>query len=541
MLKSYVAQVKKQLLIYSVFIALDALLCAVFYALIANAVGNYLFSIDDAQLSDCLFIALVVVFVRFAVKAVLSGLKSKLHYKIEEAIRRDLIVRIFEENPLSVQLKSSLNTLVLNAVSDIVPYFTGYLPAIRAAIIVPVVLWGAILSVSPISAVILLIITPLIPLFMFFIGKGTQKLNDRQWGQISRLNQRFQEAVSQINVLKLFNLERKEVKNIKFMTRRWRLETLQILKVAFLSALALEFFCTVGIAFCAVTLGFSIYEKGFDYRYALFVLLCAPEYFLPLRNLGQSYHIKINAFAAVKQLAYWFDKKESLQVSSKKTLLLNLTHAPFSFALNKVTLVYPDGRVGVKDLSLKIKAGKTTALIGASGSGKSTVLKALCGFLKPQKGEIFINDVSYDTFDTKDLINHIAYIPQRPKLFYGTLFDNLSMERSDITQKHVTDLLNKLNIKDFVNNFPGGFDYMLGDDGKRISGGQARIISLVRALLTDKDIFLFDEPTSSLDEDLELKVLDGFFTNFPHKTVIIAAHRTSLIKYADEVISLDGR
>lgn len=541
MLKSYVAQVKKQLLIYSVFIALDALLCAVFYALIANAVGNYLFSINYAQLSDCLFIALVVVFVRFAVKAVLSGLKSKLHYKIEEAIRRDLIVRIFEENPLSVQLKSSLNTLVLNAVSDIVPYFTGYLPAIRAAIIVPVVLWGAILSVSPISAVILLIITPLIPLFMFFIGKGTQKLNDRQWGQISRLNQRFQEAVSQINVLKLFNLERKEIKNIKFMTRRWRLETLQILKVAFLSALALEFFCTVGIAFCAVTLGFSIYEKGFDYRYALFVLLCAPEYFLPLRNLGQSYHIKINAFAAVKQLAYWFDKKESLQVSSKKTLLLNLTHTPFSFALNKVTLVYPDGRVGVNDLSLKIKAGKTTALIGASGSGKSTVLKALCGFLKPQKGEIFINDVSYDTFNTKDLINHIAYIPQRPKLFYGTLFDNLSMGRSDITQKHVTDLLNKLNIKDFVTNFPGGFDYMLGDDGKRISGGQSRIISLVRALLTYKDIFLFDEPTSSLDEDLELKVLDGFFTNFPHKTVIIAAHRTSLIKYADEVISLDGR
>ena len=181
MLKSYVAQVKKQLLIYSVFIVLDALLCAVFYALIANAVGNYLFSINYAQLSDCLFIALVVVFVRFAVKAVLSGLKSKLHYKIEEAIRRDLIVRIFVFFSLSVQLKSSLNTLVLNAVSDIVPYFTGYLPAIRAAIIVPVVLWGAILSVSPISAVILLIITPLIPLFMFFIGKGTRKLNDRQW------------------------------------------------------------------------------------------------------------------------------------------------------------------------------------------------------------------------------------------------------------------------------------------------------------------------------------------------------------------------
>ena len=541
MLKSYAARVKKDLLLQSALIALDALLCAAFYALIANAVGSFLFSIDYGKLHRCLLIALAVVLARFAVKMLLAVLKNKLHYKIEKAIRRDLIVRIFNENPLSLQLKSSLNSAVINAVADIVPYFTGYLLSLRAAMIIPVILWGAILSVSPLSAGILLIITPLIPLFMIFIGKGTQKLNDRQWGQISRLNQRFQEAVSQINVLKLFHLERKEIKNIKFMTRRWRLETLQILKVAFLSALALEFFCTVGIAFCAVTLGFSVYEKGFDYRYALFVLLCAPEYFLPLRNLGQSYHIKINAFAAAKQLAYWLDEKESKQENSKKPLLLNVTKPPFSLVLNKVTLAYPDGRVGVHDLSLKIKAGKTTALIGASGSGKSTILRALCGFLKPQEGSIYINDVSYDSFAAKDLINHIAYIPQQPKLFYGTLFDNLSMGRSDITKEQVTDILIKLNIKDFINRFPGGFDYLLGDDGKKVSGGQARIISLVRALLTDKDIFLFDEPTSSLDEELELKVLEGFFTNFPHKTVVIAAHRTNLIKYADEVIAIDGR
>ena len=541
MLKSYAAQVKKDLLLQSALIALDALLCAAFYALIANAVSGFLFSIDYIDLHGCLFIALAVAVARFVIKTLLSYLKSKLHSKIEGSVRRDLIVRIFAENPLSLQLKSSLNSVVINAVADIVPYFTGYLLSLRAAMIVPMILWGAILSVSPLSALILLIITPLIPLFMIFIGKGTQKLNDRQWGQISRLNQRFQEAVSQINVLKLFNLEKQEVKNIKFMTRRWRLETLQILKVAFLSALALEFFCTVGIAFCAVTLGFSVYEKGFDYRYALFVLLCAPEYFLPLRNLGQSYHIKINAFAAAKQLAYWFDKKESLQESNKKPLLLNLTKPPFSFVLNKVTVLYPDGRVGVRDLSLNIKAGKITALIGASGSGKSTILRALCGFLKPKEGGIFINDVSYDSFDSKDLINHIAYIPQQPKLFYGTLFDNLSMGRNDITKEQITDILIKLNIKDFINNFPGGFDYLLGDDGKRISGGQARIISLIRALLTDKDIFLFDEPTSSLDEELEFKVLEGFFTHFPHKTVIIAAHRTNLIKYADEVIAIDGR
>ena len=132
-----------------------------------------------------------------------------------------------------------------------------------------------------------------------------------------------------------------------------------------------------------------------------------------------------------------------------------MTQAPFSFSLNKVTLVYPDGRVGVNNLNLKIKAGKTTALIGASGSGKSSVLRALCGFLKPQDGSIFINDVSYDTFDTKDLVNHISYIPQQPKLFYGTLFDNFSMGRSDITHERVIDVLVKLNIKDFINNFPG--------------------------------------------------------------------------------------
>ena len=521
----------------------DAFLCAIFYALLADSIGKLIFDKDEASLLCGLKLTLLVITLRLAFKVLLAVSKSKLTYKLEELLRRELIERLFNENPLSYKLKGSLNTVVLNAVHEIIPYFTVYLFSVRAAIVIPLILWGAIVTVSPLSALILALLTPLIPLFMILIGKGTQKLNDRQWLQIARLSQRFLEAVSQINVIKLFNLEKKELKTINFMTRRWRLETMQILKTAFLSALALEFFTTVGIAFCAITLGFAIYEDGFDYRYALFVILCAPEFFLPLRNLGQNFHVKLNAMGAISQIMPWFEKE--LDTKAKDDKVANLkninecTKAPFSLSLNKVTLVYADGRVGISDFSAHFKAGKITALKGKSGSGKSTILKALCGFLTPTKGDIHLNAVDYQQLDKEDLLRHITYIPQQPRLFYGSLRDNLVLGADKVSDEKIYALLHKLQASFLIEKFSDGLNHLIGDDGHKLSGGQARIIALVRALLKESDIILLDEPTASLDADLEQKVFVGFLQNFKDKTVIMAAHHPYLLELADEVVDLE--
>lgn len=227
---------------------------------------------------------------------------SKVSYLVEGAVREELITKLLRVGPLSFAVKSSLSTMFTDALDDIMPYFSSFLVTLRYAMVIPVVCLIAVAMVSPGSALILFLMAPMIPVFMILIGKGAERLNRRQWKQITRLAVRFAEALDKLSLLKLFNIERQEITKIARLTKRWRVETMQVLRIAFLSALVLEFFATCGIAICAVTLGFAVYQHGFDYTKALFVLLLAPEFFLPLRQLGATYHAKMRALGAMSGL-----------------------------------------------------------------------------------------------------------------------------------------------------------------------------------------------------------------------------------------------
>lgn len=522
----------------------DAIFSVFIYAAIAFAVGPIIITQDYSNL-DYIYYSFVLLIARLVTRIVMAKLNSHLGYLVERDLRFHLVDRLIEVGPLSSARNSKLPAVFVDAVDVAVPYFTHYMTAMRYAMTIPLVFLVAVYIVSPLHGTILFAMCPLIPVFMIFIGKRAERINQRQWVQITRLAGHFQEAMRRINVIKMFNLEKFEIQKIHLLNKRWRIETVQILKIAFLSALALEFFSTVGVAFCAITLGFGVYEYGFDYTVALFILLCAPEFFLPLRNLGQNYHSRMNAVGAVTSMLELLNSKDTLAYSGgnhKGTVSVS-SDSSFDDGLEirfeGVSSQYGDGRYGLQDRSFVFEKNKITALVGPSGSGKSTTLM-LCAALLEKSGEgrILINGHDIETLDIIDYRRQISYIPQNPYLFFGSVRSNLDLYNAGIPDGELIDTLRKVGAEDLVERFEAGLDHKILDENSGVSGGEARLIALARSILSQSRILLLDEPTASLDSESEAVFLDALKSIANDKTVIIAAHRKELINFADNIVNL---
>lgn len=604
-LKSWARRAKSSLHLLMALTLADAVCLCAFYACIAYSFGPFILR-QDASFLPFIFYALIPVGLRFLLRAGIARLIAHMSYVIEGGVREELMLQVLRVGPLSSTVQSSLSTLLIDAFDDIMPYFTSFLVALRYAMIIPVVILLAVALVSPWSALILFLMAPLIPFFMIIIGKGAERLNQRQWKQITRLAGRFYEACDKLLVIKLFNLEKREIERIARLTRRWRVETMQVLRIAFLSALVLEFFATCGIALCAITLGFAVYEHGFDYSKALFVLLCAPEFFLPLRQLGLNYHARMRALGAMSGLmqllheqsifklpnqikpqfahqstdqprvqqchtqqscteqchtkqnkvdVYQMEQNNGLHLGDsnllsqstyddiKQTADIDCTdqawlQPPFTIELSHVFAVYPNGHVGLQDFSGVFQAQQTTALIGPSGAGKSTLLQTIAGFTKVLEGQIIVNSHVCSQDDLLELMKRMAYIPQLPHLFYGTLRDNLKLGAPEATDEDLIQALHQAGAGHLLTRFADGLEHKVGDNNRGVSGGEVRLIALARAFVRQCDLLLLDEPTASLDQTSEQAFLEALAKIRKHKTIIMTAHRPELMDFADKIIEI---
>lgn len=538
-LKSWSKRARFSLHLLMLLTLVDAIFLCAFYGLIAAAFAPFVLTQESTTLYLAPY-ALGPIVGRLLMRLAIARLIAHIAYVVEGGIREELIHKLIAVGPLSLTVKSSLNTLMVDALDDIMPYFTSFLTTLRYAMIIPVVCLIAIALVSPWSSLILLCMAPLIPFFMIMIGKGAERLNQRQWRQISRMALRFHEALAKLTLVKLFNLERSEIIKIARLTKRWRVETMQVLRIAFLSALVLEFFATCGIALCAITLGFAVYERGFDYRYALFVLLLAPEFFLPLRQMGLTYHARMRALGAMSGLIDLLHEKEHFPTSPSQvpSAPASWLHAPFTIELRDVTARYPNGRAGVVGFSGVFKPGKVTALVGPSGAGKSTILQTIAGFTELSQGAVVVNGHECMPQDLRQLMTMVAYIPQLPNLFYGTLRDNLKLGATKATDQELIAALKQVGAEELLSRFGDGLDHHIGENNRGISGGETRLIALARALVRKCPIILLDEPTASLDRASENAFLESFSKLSNDKTVVMVAHRAELIAFAHDIIEL---
>ncbi|MCF6190490.1 MAG: thiol reductant ABC exporter subunit CydD [Cocleimonas sp.] len=543
---------------------------------LASAINGVIFEKQTlAEVQNWLWMLLAV----FLVRAFLAWASEKAAFhasaKIKQQLRDKLHRHLLNAGPITSGNEASgerVNTLV-DGIEALENYYARYLPAMSLIVLVPLSILVFVFPIDWISATVMLVTAPLIPFFMILIGKGTESLNKKQWRKLARMSAHFLDMIQGLTTLKIFNTSKREADLIARISDDYRRSTMSVLRVAFLSSLVLEFLATVSIAMVAVLIGFRLYYGQMDFLLGFFVLLLAPEFYLPLRNMGTHYHARMEAIGAAEQMVEILDtsvgsssEEHTLQTSIIATDIIKNNkqkHTPPLFndsvrvsqvpaiSFNKVNFSYEEGRQALDDFSLEIKAGERIALIGESGAGKSTVANLLLGFIQlnddksmdkttdVNKGEIQVDGVNLNSLGIENWRKYIAWVPQRPYLFHGTIADNIRLGAMDAADDAVKKAAELANAAEFIESFTDGYETMIGEKGEGLSGGQIQRIALARAFLKDAPVLILDEATANLDKTSEKLIQKSIKRLSKGKTVITIAHRLNTIKDADKIVVMD--
>ncbi|MBL4710923.1 MAG: thiol reductant ABC exporter subunit CydD [Gammaproteobacteria bacterium] len=511
---------------------------------LAKTVNGVIFeglAITDVQ--SWLWLLLLV----FVVRALLAWASEQAAFhgaaKIKRHLRNRLHRHVQALGPVqsgSEHTGARVNTLV-DGIEALENYYARYLPAMSLMVLVPFSILIFIFPTDWISGLVMLLTAPLIPVFMILIGKGTERLNKKQWRKLARMSAHFLDMIQGLTTLKIFNTSKHEAEVIARISEQYRQNTMSVLRVAFLSSLVLEFFATISIAIVAVLIGFRLFYSEMDFLMGFFVLLLAPEFYFPLRNMGTHYHARMEAIGAAEQMVELLDKP--VYQSAEKTLPAVIdsvfNNQSIAIDISNVTFSYEKGRQALHDFSLTINAGQRIALVGASGAGKSTVVNLLLGFVRSSQGEIVINGMNLHDIPLTNWREQLAWVPQRPYLFYGSIADNIRLGNKQATDSEVKKAAALANCDEFIEALPESFNTHIGEKGEGLSGGQIQRIALARAFLKDAPLLILDEPTANLDKESEQLIQQSIDQLAQNRTVITIAHRLNTVEQADVIVVMD--
>ncbi|MGW2636486.1 thiol reductant ABC exporter subunit CydD [Streptomyces sp. NPDC001348] len=474
-------------------------------------------------------------------RALVSWLTELAAHRAGAAVKSELRGRLLEQASalgpgwLSEQRTGSLVTLATRGVDALDDYFSRYLPQLGLAVAVPAAVLARIVTEDWVSAAIIIGTLPLIPLFMVLIGWATQSRMDRQWRLLSRLSGHFLDVVAGLPTLKVFGRAKAQAESIRRITGEYRQATMRTLRIAFISSFALELLATLSVALVAVTIGMRLVHGDMDLYTGLLVLVLAPEAYLPLRQVGAQYHAAAEGLAAAEDV--FAVLQTPVPVSGTRAVPDDAT-AP-EMAFEGVTVRYP-GRSGdaVTNVSFTVGPGESVALVGPSGAGKSTLLNVLLGFVRPDAGRVRIGGVDLADLDPVQWRSRIAWVPQRPHLYAGTIAENVRLARPEADDESVRRALRDAGALEFVDALPEGAATMLGEDGAGLSAGQRQRLALARAFLADRPVLLLDEPTAALDGATEAEVAAAVRRLAEGRTVLLVVHRPALLGVADRVVRL---
>ncbi|WP_395295068.1 thiol reductant ABC exporter subunit CydD [Kitasatospora hibisci] len=466
--------------------------------------------------------------------------------RVKSTLRRRLLDHATALGPayLAGRRTGELATLATRGVDALDDYFARYLPQLALAVVVPVVVLLRILGADLASAAIIAGTLPLIPLFMVLIGMATQSRMDRQWATLSRLSHHFLDVVAGLPTLKVFNRARAQAATVARITADYRRATLRTLRIAFISSFALELLSTLSVALVAVSIGFRLVDGTLDLETGLLILILAPEVYFPIRQVGALYHSSVEGLTAADEL---------FRVLETPLPEAGTVPAPDPAGATVeavgLTVAFP-GRAApaLAGAGLTLRPGEAVALTGPSGAGKSTLLGVLLGLTAPDAGTVRITAADGRTYDLAELEpdgwrSRIAWVPQHPHLFAGTVADNVRLYRPDAGEAELRAALRAAHALDFVQGLPQGPETVLGEDGAGLSAGQRQRLALARVLLADdRPLVLLDEPTANLDGESEAAVVAAVraLAADPGRTVLLVAHRPALLAVADRQVRLEA-
>ncbi|MFC1403081.1 thiol reductant ABC exporter subunit CydD, partial [Streptacidiphilus cavernicola] len=445
---------------------------------------------------------------------------------VKSELRAQLLTRATALGPnwLTRRRSGELVTLATRGIDALDDYFARYLPQLALAVVVPVAVIARIALADWLSALIIVLTLPLIPIFMVLIGLATQSRMDRQWRTLGRLSHHFLDVVEGLPTLKVFGRAKAQAAAIRRTTDDYRQATLRTLRIAFISSFALELLSTVSVALVAVGIGTRLVDGSLDLRTGLLILVLAPEAYLPIRQVGTHYHASVEGLAAAQQIF-------AVLETETPTPGTRPVHRPV-IELRDVTVPHAPA---IQSLNLTIEPGETLAVTGPSGAGKTTLLSLLLGFTTPATGTITIDNKPLNTYDWR---TQIAWVPQHPYLFAGTIADNVRLARPEATDAELATALHRAHAHEFVNALPLGAATPLGEHGSGLSAGQRQRLALARAFLADRPVLLLDEPTANLDTATEQAVVEAIRDFARDRTVILTAHRPALLALADRTVTL---
>jgi len=530
---------------YIIVVLLTSLLNSLFILisgyLLATIVSGIFFKTKTFEEFKCY----IILFIANAVLKTIISFVSEIYIKnlaedIKENFRKKLFQLIISSNPYKVKKEKlgEIINILTEALEMIGQYYSEYIPQFFASFIIPLLICLGVASVDKLSALIMVITYPIIPLFMVLIGYKSKEANAKQWKKLNLLSSHFIDMLQGLSTLKIFGISKRQEEKIFKISENHRKATMEVLKISFLSALVLELFSTISIAVVAVNLGLRLVYDKITFLNAFFILVLAPDFYLPVRQLGLKFHASLNGVVAIEKI-------EKLEEKLKEDVLptnLQIENKKFEIEVKDLNFVY-DNKVILKDINFKIAPGEKVALIGQSGSGKSTLINILSGFLKIQDNMVFINGNDINHINKENYLKNITIVPQFPHIFNRSIEENISVGYKELDYEKLLRIYKYSKIDEFSNDAEKGYKTLIGEGEKlEVSGGEIQRIAIARAMIKNSDFIIFDEPSSALDSEKEELLIEVMGKYFKDNTILIAAHRLNTIKAVNKVMMLkDGQ
>jgi len=507
--------------------------------LLAGAVNDvFLNGHSLADLGRVLRLILLVVFVRVVFTVANEHLSGILSVRMKNEMREQLLKKLDRLGPIPLKDEKSgeLATTALQGLDALDAYFGQFLPQILLAAMLPLTMLIVVFPIDPLTALVFLLTAPLIPIFMVLIGRLSKNHTNRQWKELSRLGAYFLDTLQGLSTLLILGRSKDRAGDIRIMSERYRLVTMNVLLVTFLSAFVLEMIATISTALVAVEIGLRLLYARMEFQQAFFILLLAPDFYLPLRNLSLRYHAGMNGLAAAGRIFQILDQQESPEVLSQCSINGPDLKDPFRLTFDRVSYSYPDRQDhALHELCLTIESGKHYGLVGETGSGKSTLVYMLLRFIQPISGRLLLGEQEINGLDLDWWRRQVAWVPQNVKVFHTSFLENVRLNDPGYSSDAVWLALRSAGLEEKVKSLPNGLYTILQESGANISGGEARRLSLARALLRDTPILILDEPTASLDDELERSLIEMTGKLYKTKTTFTIAHRLSSVKHCDHI------
>jgi len=479
--------------------------------------------------------------IRAAVGASMAIAGHRAAWSVLSELRLAVVAKRLESQPIAVDgvSGSELAAVAVQGVEGLEGYFARYLPQVVLASVVPLVVIAAVAVIDWASALIMLLTLPLVPVFMWLIGRYTEQRTRERWQALARLSTHFLDVVRGLPTLRAFGRADDELATLSAVSDRYRVATMGTLRVSFLSGSVLELAATLGVALVAVTAGVRLVGGDLGLQTGLTVIVLAPELYLPFRRLGAEYHASADGLAVAERMFALLDAPAAMP-SGGRASAPDPAEAPVRF--ERVSFAYPARSVAVLDqFDLELAPGEAVALVGESGAGKSTVAALLLGLLAPTAGRISVGDVDLAACDGEAWRRRIAWVPQHPALWRGSLTENIRLGDPAASDRRVREAAALAGAHDFIDRLPDGYATRVGDGGRALSPGERRRIGLARAFLRDAPLVILDEPTADLDPAAAALVCAAVDRLRAGRTILVIAHRPELIRHADRVVGLaDG-